>query len=55
MAWGIVIAAVGLVLMVVLMLEEVEVETESRAFDHSIPFKKQRTSFCLGRNGALSH
>ena len=32
MAWGIVIAAVGLVLMVVLMLEEVEVETESGAF-----------------------
>ena len=31
MAWGIVIAAVGLVLMVVLMLEEVEMETESGA------------------------
>jgi hypothetical protein len=28
MAWGIVIAAVGLLLMVVLMLEEVDVETE---------------------------
>ena len=28
MEWGIVIAAVGLVLMVVLMLEEVNVETE---------------------------
>ena len=32
MEWGIVIAAVGLVLMVVLMLEEVDVETEFGAF-----------------------
>ena len=32
MEWGIVIAAVGLVLMVVLMLEEVDVETEYGAF-----------------------
>jgi hypothetical protein len=31
MAWGIVVAAVGLLLMAVLMLEEVEAEIESPA------------------------
>jgi hypothetical protein len=33
--WGIVIAAVGLLLMVILMLEELDVETEFPVFDRS--------------------